>query len=90
MQMYGPGFDPSWRPPLTALDPRLTDDDVAWLNRQLELVDNPRVKYAREIPPPPPPSGRVPHRGTQVMATDMASGYEPPSMSLGLPTERIR
>lgn len=89
MQAYGPGFDSSWRPPRTALDPRLTDDDVAWLNGQLELVDRPTVRFAREIPLPPPPSGRMPRRGAQVMATEMASGYDPPSTSLRLPSERI-
>lgn len=53
MQAFGPGFDSSWRPPRVALDQRLTDDDVVWLNRQMELVEKPTVRFAREIPPPP-------------------------------------
>lgn len=57
---YGPGVDSSWRPPLTYLDPNLTGDDVAWLNRQMELIDKPTVRFAREIALPPPPSGRRP------------------------------
>lgn len=60
MLAYGPGFDSSWRPPRVALDSRLTDDDVVWLNGQLELVDKPTVRFAREIVPPPPPSGMRP------------------------------
>jgi hypothetical protein len=57
-QAYGPGFDSSWRPPRVHLDAHLTDDDVAWLNDQLAIVDAPTVRFAREIKPPPPPSGR--------------------------------
>ena len=56
-QKYGPGFGPSWYPPSVHLDEHLTDDDVAWLNGQLELVDSPTVRFLREIKPPPPPSG---------------------------------
>jgi hypothetical protein len=47
-------------PPRLAVRPELTDDDVAWLNRQLELVDRPEVRFARTLPLPPPPSGRRP------------------------------
>ena len=59
MQKYAAGFDASWRPPLTALMPELTEADVAWLNRQLELVDAPTVRFAREIKLPPPPTGFI-------------------------------
>jgi len=75
MQAFAAGFDASWRPPRVALNPNLTDDDVAWLNGQLELVETPTVRFAREIKPPPLPSGKVPR---------------PASAELRLPTERIR
>ena len=45
------------------LVPELTDDDVAWLNAQLELCDEPTVHYARELWPPPLPSGRACRKG---------------------------
>jgi hypothetical protein len=60
VQAYGPGFDPSWRPPRLHVDQYLTDSDVAWLNRQMWLSGllGPSV-YANALPqPPPPPSGR--------------------------------
>lgn len=43
------------RPPRLVVHPELADDDVTWLNRQLELVDHPAVRYARALPSPPPP-----------------------------------
>lgn len=44
----------------------------------------------REIALPYGPApGYVPCRGTQTMATEMARGYEPPSMSLRPPIKRI-
>lgn len=89
MLAYGAGFDASWRPPRLHVDRNLTVGDVDWLNRQMELVDKPAVKFARDLPLPPLPSGRIPRRGTQVLATQMASDYEPPSMSLLLPSERM-
>lgn len=48
-------------PPPLAVRPELTDDDVDWLNTQLQLVGRPPVVYARRLPQPPPPSsGRTP------------------------------
>ncbi len=44
-------------PPPTALRPELTDDDVVWLNGQMELTGRPSVQYARSLPTPPPSSG---------------------------------
>lgn len=50
-----------WLGPLLPVDehgrsvdvrPDLTDDDVAWLNQQLELVDLP-TRFVREQPRPP-------------------------------------
>lgn len=83
MLAWGAGFAASWRPPRVALDQRLTDDDVTWLNGQLELVDKPTVRFAREIALPyGPASGYMP--------AEMAHGYVPPSISLQLPAERIR
>lgn len=100
MLAYGAGFDASWRPPRLHVDRNLTAGDVAWLNGQLELVDKPAVRFAREIALPPAPSGIRPPadtswirmsdgRGVHVMGTEMAHGYEPPSMSLLPPPERI-
>lgn len=43
--------------PRLALRPELTEEDVAWLNRQMGMTDDPPVRYAREIPLPPLPSG---------------------------------
>ena len=54
------GWPVAQRPPRLAVHPELTADDVAWLNRQLELVDTPTVRFAREIAVPPPPSGMRP------------------------------
>lgn len=59
MLAYGPGFDASWRPPRVHLDAHLTDDDVAWLNDQLAVVDKPTVRFVRDLIPPPS-SGRRP------------------------------
>lgn len=56
MQKMVPGAE-RLLPPRLAVRPELTDDDVAWLNGQMAMVDNPPVRYVREIPLPPP-SGR--------------------------------
>ena len=42
-------------PPPLAVRPEFTDDDVRWLNAQMQLTGKPPVRYAREMPPPPPP-----------------------------------
>jgi hypothetical protein len=55
--MMAPG---AVRPPRLAVRPELTEADVAWLNQQMALTDQPPVTYARAIPAPPPPSGGKP------------------------------
>lgn len=47
-------------PASLAVLPELTEDDVTWLNQQMALVDNPPIRYAREVPLPPLPSGKRP------------------------------
>ncbi len=47
-------------PPPLAVRPDLTDGDVAWLNAQLALCDEPAVHYTRDLPTPPPPGGQRP------------------------------
>jgi hypothetical protein len=72
MQAYGPGFDASWRPPRVHLDAHLTDDDVTWLNGQMEAVDAPSVRFARELPIPPLPSGIIPHAASSLAPGELA------------------
>ncbi|KXK63358.1 hypothetical protein AWW66_03325 [Micromonospora rosaria] len=56
MQKLAPGG--TVIPPRLAVDPRLTDEDVRWLNDHLALTADPPVRYARAVPVPPPPGGR--------------------------------
>lgn len=60
MVATGPLGDAARLPPRLAVHPELTDDDVAWLNEQLTLVDRPAVRYARALPLPPLSSGLAP------------------------------
>lgn len=48
---------PTEIPARLAVMPELTDDDARWLNQQLDVVDQPTVRYARHFSLPPPPTG---------------------------------
>lgn len=63
-------------PPPLDVRPELTDDDVDWLNTQLQLGGRPPVVYARQLPKPPlPPSGRTPAWADTIA---VPSGHRPP------------